>query len=283
MSQQIYIGVINKLMTNDTSYQLIRYKNIINLIARYYGIELSGSYHFYVDSIEVNQCVIPCLPSQRKIITLFPDHSIDTWILANDLLIDETLLKSFDNNIIQQSIHHAIIQQIQWCNQMMHIVDNYQMVANKYDLCRLKTMITIVATNSTLNWTLASLFEKIDEFIIQDHLKKDNASYYLSLGTMVGIVNDTPNVADGTPNVADGTPNVADGTEATSCLQIMVNHRKKKYSVRPVARFSHGRHTPLFDVVQIYVRHLPNVQSFLCQCIYPWIHQEIYGNSPTTH
>ena len=163
---------------------------------------------------------------------------MDTSSLVDEQTYDESKLLMISDNVNNMAPRQEIIWQIDQCNRLINIINNYKHIHNKYVIVMddLTENIRNVACNTAINWTVINLFKKIDEFIIQiprKNNKHHNEVYYISLGTLAGIFYNKKN----------------DTYCGTSCLMVFVNHKKKTYHLYPLVKFKHHK-------LQIYCRHL---------------------------
>lgn len=244
MDTPVYVGIINKLIYTGNQ-GIVSYKTIINLLSKLYNVETFGNYYLHVNNREIGAFKVPQSPHRNQIIKFAYDQDdehfeikLDLNMLISEQDYNESKLLMINDNLTNMIPRQEIIWQIEQCNGLMYIVNNYKRLTNKYMIIMndLAENIKNVAYNTTINWTIINLFKKVDEFVVQiprERNKPHNEMYYISLGTLAGIVYDEKN------KVYYGT----------SCLMVFVNHKKKQYHLYPIMNFKHEK-------LQIYSRQL---------------------------
>lgn len=125
-----------------------------------------------------------------------------------------------EKQVHDPEIHDQINHQFNVCNQVWKILKTYKYHPNPafpLDKKELQKMVVVVATNTTLNWTLRSVvsapeLSTVDQFVIQAQLNRNkhhNAMFYLSIGIGSGY-------------------------------KLFVNHRKQTYHVQILYRLPSG-------------------------------------------
>lgn len=181
---QLYYGILNK-MHQSRDHCISRYKKIIQIIHDIYEIELNGTYQSGSQS----------------------NAEMATRIEFNYNRLKLTNL--LQKNVMSVDIHDVIANKYQDCNKLLDYLKNYSVVLdNGVKMHDINSMINIIRTNLAVNETLVSLIEKSDEFI---HF--DNQRYYLSVGTPVGICNNST---------------------VTSCLEVVINDHTQTCMISPV-------------------------------------------------
>uniref|UniRef100_A0A6C0BJ09 Uncharacterized protein n=1 Tax=viral metagenome TaxID=1070528 RepID=A0A6C0BJ09_9ZZZZ len=240
----IYLGCLNKLyqqletlppVINEKFNKSINtYVKTVALIAQFHNTRLN---HRITCDCNGHQTII-----DQEHLTLNLDYSIK-FLIASETLTDQIVLTPYLRNIFRirgcdSWTRKQICHQVNWCNQLMTVIRTYREVSlpattietmwSHITSTHLEQMITLIATNSTFNWSIIHGARKLDEFVWVGNSRCRRCRhkrscrrhhgyhkvFHLSIGTMVGL---------------------SSSQIATSCLRIWINDRKQTYSIAPVA------------------------------------------------